>query len=154
MAMRKLSSLLLILVLLGSISCNKDDSNTQSEQLAIDTELINNYLTENELSAKMHSSGLQYIITKEGNGIYPSSSSTVTVQYSGYLLDGTKFDSGTATFPLSNVIQGWQIGIPLFKKGGRGTLYIPSYLGYGTSGSSSIPANAPLIFDVYLISFQ
>lgn len=154
MAMKKLSSLLLILVLLGSISCNKDETNSQSEQLAIDTDLINNYLTENDLTAKMHSSGLQYIISKEGNGIHPNSSSTVTVQYSGYLLDGTKFDSGTATFPLSGVIQGWQVGIPLFKKGGRGQLFIPSYMGYGASGSSNIPANAPLIFDVYLISFQ
>lgn len=154
MAMKKLSSLLLILVLIGSISCNKDETNTQSEQLAIDTGLINSYLTDNDLTAKQHSSGLQYIISKEGNGIYPSISSTVTVQYSGYLLDGTKFDSGTATFPLSNVIQGWQIGIPLFKKGGRGKLLIPSYLAYGSSGTTNIPANSPLIFDVYLISFQ
>lgn len=152
--MKKLSSLLILVLLLGFISCNKDDTLSQSEQLAIDSDLIKNYLNDNDLTAQMHSSGLYYIIDKEGNGIHPNTGSTVTVQYTGYLLDGTEFDSGTATFPLSNVVQGWQVGIPLFKKGGRGKLLIPSYMGYGSTASAKIPANSVLVFDIHLISFQ
>ena len=154
MAMKRITSLLLAALLIGMISCKKDDTNTQSEQLAEDVSLIEKYLTDNNLTAQKKNSGLYYIIEKAGNGVHPNIGSTVTVQYKGYLLDGTEFDSGTATFPLSSVVTGWQEGIPLFKKGGRGQLFIPSYMGYGTSGSSSIPANSVIIFDIYLISFE
>ena len=54
------------------------------------------------------------------------------------------------TFPLSNVIQGWQEGIPLFSEGGSGVLLIPSALGYGGQAVGSIPANSVLIFEVSL----
>lgn len=135
------------------ISCDKEDEDFQ-EQYDKDIALIEDYLAENNLTAEKTSSGLYYIITNEGSGAYPSVNNTVTVQYSGYLLDGTKFDSGTSSFSLSGVIQGWKEGIPKFRTKGRGKLIMPSYLGYGTSGSGSVPANAVLIFDVYLISFQ
>jgi FKBP-type peptidyl-prolyl cis-trans isomerase FkpA len=136
------------------ISCNKDDDSDFQKQYDTDIQLIENYITENNLDANSTSTGLYYVIDNEGSGSYPNISSTVTVQYSGYLLDGTKFDNGTSSFPLSSVIEGWQQGIPKFKTKGRGKLLIPSYLGYGTSGSGDIPANAVLIFDIYLISFQ
>lgn len=141
------------LVITLFISCSKNDEDFQN-QYDKDIALIENYLAENNLTAEKTSSGLYYIITNEGSGAYPSVSNTVTVQYSGYLLDGTKFDSGTSSFSLSGVIQGWQEGIPKFRTKGRGKLIMPSYLGYGTSGSGSVPANAVLIFDIYLISFQ
>ncbi len=140
--------------MLGLFSCNKDETKTQSEQLAEDVSLIEQYLTNNDLVAEKKTSGLYYIIEKAGSGVHPNINSTVTVKYTGYFLDGTEFDSGTATFPLRNVVSGWQEGIPLFKKGGRGKLFIPSYMGYGTSGSGSVPANSVLAFDIYLISFQ
>lgn len=152
--MKRIASLLVIVFMIGMISCNKDETKSQSEQLAEDVSLIEKYLTDNSLTAQKKNSGLYYIIEKAGNGVHPSIRSTVTVQYKGYFLDGTEFDSGTATFPLSNVVAGWQEGIPLFKKGGRGKLFIPSYIGYGTSGSGSVPANSVLVFDIYLISFQ
>jgi len=135
-------------------SCNKNEDEDFQTQYDKDIALIEDYLVENNLTAEKTSSGLYYIITNEGSGAYPSVNNTVTVQYSGYLLDGTKFDSGTSAFSLSGVIQGWQEGIPKFRTKGRGKLIMPSYLGYGASGSGSVPANAVLIFDIYLISFQ
>lgn len=152
--MHKLLFLSLGLVLL--VSCKKDL--TPEEQLQKDLGLIRQYLADNNLTADSTSSGLHYIITKEGTGGNPPANSTVTVKYKGYLLDGTVFDettgSSTATFPLFNLIQGWQEGIPLLKKDGKGTFLVPSYLGYGSSPVGSIPANSVLIFEIELVKFQ
>ena len=95
------------------------------------------------------------IVNNTGNGDVPDINSIVTVAYKGTLTDGTIFDqSGTsgATFPLSNVIQGWQEGIPLYSEGGSGILLIPSALGYGSQAVGSIPANSVLIFEVTLLN--
>jgi FKBP-type peptidyl-prolyl cis-trans isomerase FkpA len=143
-----------IVALLALFGCNKDDDSDFQQQYDTDIQLIENYLADNNLTAEKTSTGLYYIITNEGSGSNPNINNVVTVQYSGFLLDGTKFDSGTSSFPLRNVIEGWQQGIPKFKTKGRGKLLIPSYLGYGSSGTSSIPGNSVLIFDIYLISFQ
>ena len=100
--------------------------------------------------------GLYYVIDTIGTGTaMPTLSSSVTVIYKGYFFNGTVFDSNSdgATFKLNNVIQGWQIGIPLFKKGGKGKLIVPSSLGYGNQISGSIPANTPLVFEIELVSF-
>jgi len=152
--MKYLSFILIILVSASFYSCDKEESVSQEEQLKTDIDKIEAYLKSNDLNADKTASGLHYIITNSGSGAHPNLGSSVTVQYTGRLLDGTEFDSGTATFPLTNVIQGWQEGIPLFKRGGRGQLFIPSYIGYGVSGSSSIPPNSVLIFDIYLVSFN
>lgn len=151
--MKAFKYFIFLFLLSAFISCNKDEDDFQ-EQYDKDIALIEAYLADNNLSAEKTSTGLYYIIDNEGNGSYPTVNNTVTVQYSGYLLDGTKFDSGTTSFPLSSVIEGWKQGIPKFRTKGRGTLLIPSYLGYGTGGSGSIPPNSVLIFDIYLISFQ
>jgi FKBP-type peptidyl-prolyl cis-trans isomerase FkpA len=141
-------------LLLGFASCNKEESVSTSEQLAIDVEKIEKYLSDNGLTAQKTASGLHYIITEPGTGTSPNINSTVTVKYVGRLLDGTEFDRGTATFALQTVIEGWQEGIPLFKLQGKGKLIIPSTLGYGSSGTGDIPANSVLVFDIYLISFN
>ncbi|OQX80726.1 MAG: peptidylprolyl isomerase, partial [Bacteroidetes bacterium 4484_249] len=56
----------------------------------------------------------------------------------------------TISFPLTAVIKGWQIGVPLLKQGGEGLFFIPSELGYGSQGTGSIPGNSVLIFDIGL----
>jgi FKBP-type peptidyl-prolyl cis-trans isomerase len=68
------------------------------------------------------------------------------------LLNGTQFDASAnpVSFLLSGVIKGWQIGIPLIKKGGRIKLVIPSSLAYGCKGQNSIGPNSPLYFEVTL----
>jgi FKBP-type peptidyl-prolyl cis-trans isomerase FkpA len=103
-------------------------------------------------------SGLETWDAKEGNGDAVKPGGTVTVHYTGWLTDGTKFDSSVdrgqpISFPLSGVIKGWQDGIPGMKPGGVRRLKIPADLGYGARGAGrSIPPNATLIFEVELIS--
>ena len=58
----------------------------------------------------------------------------------------------TFTYALSGLIKGWQIGIPLMKKGGKSTFFIPSELGYGANSTGTFPANSVLIFDIELIN--
>lgn len=98
-------------------------------------------------------------VVGEGAEVQPGD--TVTIHYVGALNEnGTIFDSSVsrgepATFPLDNLIQGWQEGIPGMKVGGKRRLFIPSALGYGESGSgSNIPPNSDLIFDIELFDTQ
>ncbi len=136
------------------ITACKKDKTPQSEK---DETIIVNYLSKNSINAAPTGSGLYYQIDSLGNGAHPNINSTVTVAYKGYLTDGQVFDESALTgitFALKNVINGWQEGIPLFKKNGAGTLFIPSALGYGPQGSGSIPKNAVLIFEVHLIDFE
>lgn len=95
-----------------------------------------------------------------GTGATVKSGDTITADYVGALMsDGTVFDAsashgGPATFPLSGVIQGWSLGIPGMKVGGTRRLLIPSALGYGANGTSGIPANSDLVFDVTLVKIN
>jgi FKBP-type peptidyl-prolyl cis-trans isomerase FkpA len=146
--------LLLPLLFLGLVlgSCNKE-----KRQAKKDKKEIEKYLKDKGLTAQTTASGLFYIIETPGTGTQPTLSSTVTVKYKGYLTSGYVFDESVstgATFPLENVILGWQEGIPLFKEGGKGKLFIPSALGYGSTAKPTIPANSVLIFDVELLDVQ
>ena len=145
----------LVFSLIIIAACDDDDNSlSYDEQLAVDIEKIENYLLENNLSAESAESGLHYIIDEEGTGDYPDSSSFVKVNYTGKLLNGEVFDDGTIDYyQLCTLIEGWQEGLQLFRKGGYGTLFIPSGLGYGSAAQSTIPANSVLIFDVELVGF-
>ncbi len=120
------------------------------------------FLTENgaKEGIKTTASGLQYKIEKEGQGASPSATDTVTVHYSGRLLDGTEFDSSykrgePATFAVNEVIPGWTEALQLMKPGAKFQLFIPSDLAYGPRGGGrTIPPDATLIFDVELIAIQ
>ncbi len=147
----RISWILAVLVMLF-VSCDKED---QSE---IDEELIKQYISDNNLDATRHSSGIYYVITKEGIGsMYPNINSTVEVRYKGYLLDGTVFDQTigdqTREWPLYNLIPGWQYGIPLLRKDGEGLFLIPSELAYGPDDRTGIPGNSVLAFEIELVDF-
>ena len=120
-------------------------------------EKMDKVLNETYGSAKTTASGLRYIIEKEGEGESPKATSSVTVHYTGYLLNGNKFDSSVdrgqpATFGLNQVIPGWTEGLQLLKPGGKAKLIIPANLGYGANGYPPvIPPNSWLVFDVELI---
>jgi FKBP-type peptidyl-prolyl cis-trans isomerase FkpA len=101
--------------------------------------------------------------TKVGTGREAKNGDTVHVQYTGTLMNGTKFDSSydhggdpfKVTVGKGEVIKGWDQGLPGMKVGGKRRLKIPPSLGYGDKGSPpSIPANAGLIFDVELVSID
>ena len=104
-------------------------------------------------------SGVQYKVITEGKGKSPGIADTVTVQYTGRLIDGTEFDSShkrgqPTTFPLNGVIKGWTEALQLMKEGGKWQIFIPPDLAYGEKGGGPIGPNATLIFDVELISIQ
>jgi FKBP-type peptidyl-prolyl cis-trans isomerase len=105
-------------------------------------------------------SGLQYLVVTEGDGPRPTASDTVTVHYTGKLLDGTVFDSSVErgqpiSFPLGNVIAGWQEGLQLMPVGSTYQFWIPPGLAYGTRGAGGvIPPNATLFFEVQLLGIE
>jgi FKBP-type peptidyl-prolyl cis-trans isomerase FkpA len=117
------------------------------------------FLEKNKARAgvKTTASGLQYEVLKEGTGPNPKATDTVTVNYKGTLMDGTTFDSSydrgqPATFVLNQVIPGWTEGVQLMKPGAKYRFYIPSNLAYGEQAPPQIGPNAPLIFEVELLS--
>lgn len=120
-------------------------------------EEILEYLETNNLEAEKSETGLYYIVEEEGEGDDITSESIVTVAYTGYLLDGTEFDSSDADgvqFSLTNLIPGFTEGLTYFKEEGKGKLLIPSELAYGTTGSGTIPPNAVIIFDIEVITLH
>jgi len=104
---------------------------------------------------KTTASGLKYAIIKEGEGPLVGKEKQVTVHYSGYLLDGKRFDSSverdepfTFVVGVGQVIPGWDEGIQLLKKGSKARLIIPPTIGYGDRDLGKIPPNSTLVFDV------
>ena len=107
-------------------------------------------------------SGLRYLEHISGDGEVTQAGNVVVVHYSGFLSDGTKFDSShdrarpfNFTLGENRVIKGWEEGLLNMKKGAKRTLIIPPELGYGSRGAGGvIPPNATLVFEVELIDFK
>ena len=107
-------------------------------------------------------SGLNYEELQVGNGDEAKPGDTVEVHYTGWLKNGTKFDSSKDrgrpfSFPLGagRVIKGWDEGVAGMKVGGKRKLVIPPELGYGTRGAgNSIPPDAQLTFEVELLKIN
>jgi peptidylprolyl isomerase len=106
-------------------------------------------------------SGLRYIVHEAGEGDSPKKGDKISAHYTGYLLDGSKFDSSVdrnQPFEFSvgqgQVIQGWDEAFLSMKKGEKRTIILPPELGYGERGAGgAIPPNAILVFEVELLSF-
>jgi FKBP-type peptidyl-prolyl cis-trans isomerase len=102
-------------------------------------------------------SGLRYQDLKLGEGEVAQNGDVVLVHYTGWLKDGTQFDSSIGKEPYRfrigqrGTIAGWSDGIPGMKVGGKRKLMIPPELGYGEEGNPPIPPNAELVFDVELV---
>ena len=140
-----------------------------AERIIEEDKIIQDYLKEKGLEAQKTESGLYYIIEEEGTGEPVTPGTSMSVNYAGYLLDGSMFDTsieakakengifseGRPYEPLpvavgmGQVIPGWDEGLLLLKKGSKGKFIIPSPLGYGENAmGDKIPANSILVFDV------
>lgn len=171
-----MKNITLVTIVVASIflfSCKKD-STQQSCQYTPSTivvpvseqQALQDSLTAHNIGAMKDTAGFFYTINEPGSvsGITDLCTS-IAVYYTGAFFDGKVFDSTVvgqpAIFELGQVIVGWQKGIPLIKKGGDITLYIPPSLGYGNkpvvnpnTGDTVIPANSNLIFHVNLLDVQ
>jgi peptidylprolyl isomerase len=113
-------------------------------------------------SAQKTASGLYYVVERQGEGAQAVAGKTVSVHYSGKLMDGREFDNSYSRnepiefkLGIGQVIPGWDEGIALMKVGAKYKLIIPSELGYGKRGAGGvIPPNATLIFDTELMNVK
>ncbi|XWN36301.1 MAG: FKBP-type peptidyl-prolyl cis-trans isomerase [Balneola sp.] len=138
--------------------CNIDINLTADQQkLDSDIQEIDNFLSENNIEAQTHPTGLRYIINDFGSGANPEICDIITFDYVGRALsDSTIVEQSDASvrFGLFRLIEGFKIGIPLIKEGGSITLFIPSEYGYEEGGPGGTPSTTNLIFDVDLINIE
>ena len=157
----------------------KKQAESAIKQLETDTQLIENYIAENNIKATRTESGLYYVIEQEGTGAKIETGDLAFVHYAGYLLDGTIFDTSMKDVAQKNgvyneqrdnmggygplevqvgegrVIPGWDEGLGLLKKGDKAKFLIPSTLAYGARETGgTIKANSILIFDVEITDVQ
>ena len=103
-------------------------------------------------------SGLQFRIIRNGFGKRPGPTDTVSIYYTGRIINGTLFDGTSpglpASLPVQDVIPGWKEALQIMREGDHWELVIPSNLGYGTRGSpdGGIPPNQTLVFDLQLMT--
>lgn len=153
--MRYLMPLLLCMML---TSCGSENTSVDTEPIDYSQQNDNDiqaYIETNNIEAQKSDSGLYYAIEEVGSGNRPEIMSDVTVAYKGYFLNEKVFDQSDAngiTFNLQQVIKGWTEGITYFKEGGKGILFIPAHLGYGSFDANGIPGGSVLIFEIDLIS--
>ena len=156
-------SLFILLVGIALLSaCSKSDkTDPQSTACAVKAEYKNDssatqralmvaYCNNNGITYSIHPSGILYQIITPGDTAKPNLCTSLTMTYTGKLMTGIEFQSGTFTSPLSGLIVGWQIAVPLIGKGGKIKMVIPSSLAYGVEGRPGIPSNAPLYFEMAL----
>lgn len=137
-----------------------DFNEAKATRLAQEKQKAEAALAQEVVGFEKTESGLYYQITHRGNGKQAIAGKPVSVHYTGMLLDKTVFDSSRRrneplrfTVGVGQVIEGWDEGILLLHEGDKARLVIPSNLAYGTRGAGGvIPPNAPLIFDVELVS--
>jgi FKBP-type peptidyl-prolyl cis-trans isomerase FkpA len=138
----------------GNTTCTYNECGVVAPANEIQT--VKDYLDNNGIAATQHCSGMFYTIDEPGTGDSPNVCNTIAFTYEGKLANGNVFDKSTQpiVYRLSQLIRGFQNGIPKLKTGGRMHLYIPPSLGYGANASGSVPANSMLIFDVTLVGYQ
>lgn len=135
----------------GAIPSSADPVRAQWE---MEDQQIRNHIAALGGDWEFTGSGIYYMVDEKGSsGKFPTGNSIVKVNYKGTLLNGTVFDEAYGVqFGLDAVIAGWTEGMQLLKEGDSITMFLPSYLGYGTAGAGRmIPPNSILRFDVDLL---
>ncbi len=158
--------ILLLLVAAVALGACGDSEDAASE--AVNPDALDGPVLTDDEQFTTTASGLRYRDLREGDGPTPKAGDMVRVHYTGWLTDGTQFDSSRAEgrapfrFPLGQgkVIAGWDEGVATMRVGGHRKLVIPGELGYGdrgfteADGTQSIPPGATLVFQVELLSIQ
>jgi FKBP-type peptidyl-prolyl cis-trans isomerase len=166
--LRRLPVVLLWLTTAGLLTtaCSKDNETVTADYSAADDATITKYLAANSITtAQKQASGLYFVpTTTNATAAMATIGKTVSVLYTGRLLDGTVFDATSQrnnvpiSFVLGNsqVLPGFQEGISLMHLGDKATLLLPSALAYGPSGNSNVnvPANTVVRFDVELVDLN
>jgi len=151
-----LASFSIIYVSITSLSsCNKSSSCDLKAVFVNDGNTAQNtamvaFCVAKNINYTTDSSGILFQIVTPGASNHPNLCETISMTYTGTLLNGTQFDAGTISYPLSQLITGWQIAVPKIGKGGHIKVLIPSSLAYGSQAIPGIPANSPLYFDITL----
>ncbi len=151
---------LYIILLLAACSGNTQTDETQEEADFIAAQ--SEFLADNALRGVVITTptGLQYEILVEAEGEKPLATDTITINYTGTLIDGEEFDSSfrrgePSTFVLSGLIAGWVEGLQLMSVGSEYRLYIPANLAYGDQGfAPQIRPHAALIFTIELLEIN
>lgn len=148
-------------------SCDDGSDNLNKEK---ELRLLKQYLEANNITVEPESSGLYYILSKEGSGTSPGINDWVIIRYTARLINNRIFDTTDESTAISNNIYSTSIlygdkrmeiqqmgltgvreGLLLMKEGGRASLIIPSFIGYGSDGMGSVPGYTTLIYDIELL---
>ncbi|MBL7848397.1 MAG: FKBP-type peptidyl-prolyl cis-trans isomerase [Cyclobacteriaceae bacterium] len=165
--MRKLVVFGLLLIM----GCSTDNVLSYEDQMKKDLKYIDKYLEENNITTIKDETGLRLKIDNAGSGVPMTIDARgLVVKYTGKFFNGAVFAQSTLNsaglpepfrgrtgelLPLKDMIEAWQITFTKYvAKGGKATIYVPSGLAYGHTGSGTIPPNANLIFEVELINFS
>ncbi|MDF1699450.1 MAG: FKBP-type peptidyl-prolyl cis-trans isomerase [Saprospiraceae bacterium] len=135
-----------------------EESKARMDEVGKQTEQLIRDFNAGKLEVKSTDTGLKYHVLEEGDGLQGEAGKRAAVHYYGAFMDGKMFDTSfrrgapyTFTVGRGEVIPGWDQGIPLFKKGGKGILFVPYTLAYGEAGKPpSIPEKSDLAFYVEL----
>ena len=155
----------LVVLVMSTIAwqgCKKDSSCSYTEEdmknvVAPGTEVnaLQQFIEKDSIDAVRDPRGFYYKIDAAGSIDKPAPCADININYVGTLTSGKIFDeAANAPFNLSNLILGWQVGLPLIGKGGKITLYLPPSFGYKSNQVGSVPANSILIFSIELINFN
>lgn len=146
-----------------------------SQQFEYEKSQIEKYLVNNNLEAQQTKEGVYYIISREGEGKNVGVDDTVISNFTLKLMDGkvlttteeavakesgiyqekTNYDSYAFSLGKDRLLEGWTIGVPLLKEGGKGTFFIPSKFAFGTNSAAGvIPPNATLIYDIEVLELK
>jgi FKBP-type peptidyl-prolyl cis-trans isomerase len=125
-------------------------------------DLIREFIAQNKYTVtEAQPDGLRYIRLKAGTGEIPTTGKIVKVKYTGRFLNTKAFDGNmsrsdslSVTVGGKETVLGFQKGIEKMRLGEKAVLIFPSSLGYGVKGTSSIPGNTPLFFEVYIAKIQ
>jgi len=144
------------IVVLGYLSCTKspDVPACTNRPVTADSATLIQFAG-NSSPLAHDSTGLYYRIIDSGNATKPNANSHITVNYVAKLMNNQVFDSASNSFLggayLYQLIPGWQLGMPKIGVGGQIQLYIPSALGWGCNGTTGVPADSCVYFDVTLL---